>query len=180
MSGSATEPVLSTVRAPFRALGEVVLPGPDALDEEGWRRAESIVENALSRQPPRTRRQLRIFLRVLDLLPVLLTGRTLARLSRARRERFLKRLERSPFPLLRRGLWGVRTLLFMGYYNQDAVREAIGYRARREGWKALRGRGSHLQPEAGGGTGTEDGGGSRRRESDRDPEGSGKAGEADA
>jgi hypothetical protein len=36
--------------------------------------------------------------------------------------------------LLRRGLWGIRTLAFMGYYIQESVREAIGYRASPEGW----------------------------------------------
>ncbi len=177
MSVSANGPVLATVRAPLRAIGEIVLPGSDALDEAGWRRVESIVEGALARRPPRTWRQLRAFLRVLNLLSLPLTGRTMVKLPLARRECFLKGVERSPLSLLRRGLWGVRTLLLMGYYNQESVRRAIGYRARPEGWTALRGRGSPHHDDAGGETEPGEAEGPRRRQADRNPEISGSAGE---
>jgi hypothetical protein len=33
-------------------------------------------------------------------------------------------------------MWGIRTLLFMGYYNQDRVRQEIGYGADPWGWTA--------------------------------------------
>jgi hypothetical protein len=117
-------------------MGSVVLPGPDVLDEEGWRRAEAIMEHALAPRPAKVKRQLRLFLRLVDLLPLFTTGRTFQRLSPPRRAAFLRGLERSRVALLRRGLWGVRTLLFMGYYTQFSVREGIGYRARSGGWKA--------------------------------------------
>jgi len=136
MGGSRPEPVFSTLTGPLRAIGSVVLPGPDALDEEGWRRAEAIMEHAVAPRPASVKRQLRLFLRLVNLLPLFRTGRTLSRLPPARRAAFLRRLERSKLTLLRRGLWGVRTLLFMGYYTQESVRKRIGYRASPGGWSS--------------------------------------------
>jgi hypothetical protein len=135
MENSGVQPVIPPVRRPFRAIGSVVLPTPDALDEEGWERAEAIVEHALSSRPPAVRRQVRLFLRVVNFLPLLRTGRTLVGLPPGHRARFLGRLQRSRSLLLRRGFWGIRTLIFMGYYTQDSVRQRIGYRARPGGWE---------------------------------------------
>lgn len=155
MHGSLPAPVLSDLTGPVRAIGDVVLPGPEALDEEGWRRAVAIMEHALASRPDGVKRQLRLFLRLVNLLPVLATGRTLSALPPARRASFLQSLERSKIMLLRRGLWGVRTLLFMGYYTQESVRESIGYRASPGGWSDRRGGGPEEDPPEEGGTGEE-------------------------
>ncbi|MBT8396272.1 MAG: hypothetical protein HKO65_17230 [Gemmatimonadetes bacterium] len=136
MPGLGSGPVLSSLREPLRAVGSVVLPSPDALDEEGWAEAERIIERALAPKPAGVRLQLRLFLRVLNALPLVTTGRTFAALPLDRRAAFLQRLHSSPVLPLRRGLWGVRTLLFMGYYNQPRIREAIGYSASPWGWTA--------------------------------------------
>ena len=136
MDENVVQPVLPPVRGPFRAIGSVVLPSPDALDDEGWARAESIVERALTSRPPSVRRQVRLFLRMVNLLPILRTGRTLVGLPLDGRARVLERIQYSRLLLLRRGLWGIRTLLFMGYYTQDSVRHRIGYRATAGGWVA--------------------------------------------
>ena len=37
---------------------------------------------------------------------------------------------------LRRGVWGVRTLAFMGYYARPEAAREIGYRAAAAGWAA--------------------------------------------
>jgi hypothetical protein len=136
MDGSGSESVLSSLQEPLRAIGSVVLPSPEALDEEGWETAESIIEGALADKPAGVKLQLRLFLRAVNLLPLATTGRTLANLPLEKRTAFLERLHKSPLMPLRRGLWGVRTLLFMGYYNQDLVRKAIGYDADPWGWTA--------------------------------------------
>jgi hypothetical protein len=136
MGGPNPEPVLSSLQLPLRAIGSVVLPSSGALDEEGWLQAEAIIEKALASRPSGVKRQIRLFLRLVNLLPVLRTGRTLAALPLERRAAFLEGLHRSPLMPLRRGMWGIRTLLFMGYYNQARVREKIGYRAAPWGWTA--------------------------------------------
>lgn len=132
-------PVLPPFRGILRAIGSVVLPQPEALDAEGWREAEAIIESALAPRPAGVKRQLRLFLRLLNLMPLPSTGRTFERLSMEKRAAFLARLQRSRVQPLRRGLWGVRTLLFLGYYTQEPVRARIGYRADPRGWDAPRG-----------------------------------------
>lgn len=138
MDDPGAESFLFSLRKPLRAIGTAVLPSAGALDEEGWLEAEAIIESALAPKSTGVKRQLRLFLRLVNLLPILTTGRTLSRLPRGRRVAFLDRLQRSPLMPLRRGVWGIRTLLFMGYYNQDRVRREIGYGADPGGWSARR------------------------------------------
>jgi len=136
MDDSGTKMVLRSVRGPLRAIGGVILPDPEALDEDGWLAAEAIMEEALAGKPDEIKGQIRLFLRLVNLLPILTTGRTLTTLPPEKRSAFLTRLQRSSLMPIRRGVWGVRTLIFMGYYNQDEVREKIGYAAGPGGWEA--------------------------------------------
>jgi hypothetical protein len=71
-------------------------------------------------------------------LPIRSYGKSFRSLDREKRTAFLLSVENSPLVLLRRGFWGLRTFVFMGYYNLDSVREAIGYRAHPDGWEAQR------------------------------------------
>ena len=80
MNGPGSEPVLSSLQAPLRAIGSVVLPSPEALDKEGWLEAEAIIERALASKPSGIKRQIRLFLRLVNFLPVLTTGRTLVKM----------------------------------------------------------------------------------------------------
>lgn len=146
MSGS----VLFAVRPAFRALAATIVPGAARLDDPGWRALEGIVEGALGARPPALRRQLRIFIRLLEWLPLLRYGRRFTRLDPTRRSRFLAAVEDAPLLLVRRGFWGFRTLVMMGYYGRPQATAGIGYRAHLRGWH---GRG--LGPAAGGAGGTE-------------------------
>jgi hypothetical protein len=128
--------VLDSYSNTLRAIGGVVLPYPEALDDEGWAEAERIIEGALAPKPPGIKRQIRLFLKLVNLLSVFRTGRPLVKLRINRRLAFLEKLQRSRLMPLRRGMWGIRTLIFMGYYNQDWVRAGIGYSADPRGWKA--------------------------------------------
>ena len=139
MDRPGDELVLSSLQNPLRAIGSAVLPSAAALDDVGWAEAERIIEGALASKPPGIKRQIRLFLRLVNLLPIISTGRTLTKLPLEKRAAFLQRLHRSPLMPLRRGMWGIRTLVFMGYYNQDQVREGIGYAASPRGWTAHRG-----------------------------------------
>lgn len=99
------------------------------------------MEEALARRPPEVRRQIATFLRILDLLPVPRYGRRFSSLAPERRLAVLRWLERAPLLLLRRGVWGVRTLSYLAVYGQDGVRREIGYRADPRGWE--------VRPDAG-------------------------------
>lgn len=125
---------LAKVRPTFRALAEAIVPGAASLDEAGWAELERIVEEALAKRPPAIRRQLLIFIRLLNVLPVLRRGRTLRRLDAEGRGRFLRAIQDSRLLLLRRGFWGVRTLVLMGYYARPDAYDEVGYRAKLRGW----------------------------------------------
>ena len=47
-------------------------------------------------------------------------------------------MENAPLLLMRRGFWGIKTLVFMGYYGRDEARAEVGYRATVRGWAARR------------------------------------------
>jgi hypothetical protein len=127
---------LAPVRPLFRAITRAAVPASEAFDDARWSRAEEIVDGALADRPSGVRRQVVLFVRVVDTLARVRFGRGLGSLPVARVRTLMGSLERAPVPLLRRGLWGVRTLAFMGCYAQDGVREALGYRAAAGGWGA--------------------------------------------
>ena len=124
------------VRDVFRAVAVTVVPEARALDETAWSELESTIEKGLETRPASIRRQLRLFVRAIDILPLFRFARTFRALVDARRTSFLLALQDSAFLLIRRGFWGLRTLIFMGYYGRDEAQRAIGYRAAAAGWDA--------------------------------------------
>jgi hypothetical protein len=132
----SSTPVLTRVRATFRAVAVTAVPAAECLDESVWAEVESIVEEALAVRPSGVRRQLVLFLRLLEVVALLRHGRRLRSMSAERARAFLGSLERSRLLAVRRGVWGVRTLAFMGFYGRPAFRAQVGYRAAREGWQA--------------------------------------------
>lgn len=118
----------------FRAVMNTVVPEAVALNDDEWRNAASIIARAIAARPAGVRRQLGVFLRALDLVAVVRYGRGLRALSAAQRTALLESLSRSRVLALRRGVWGVRTLAFMGYYARPEAARAIGYRASAAGW----------------------------------------------
>jgi hypothetical protein len=126
--------LLEPVRPAFRALARAIVPEARELDESGWLELEAVVEEALGKRPAGLQRQLLVFVRALDTLPRLRWGRPFRRLDPVRAARFLRAVERSRVFLVRRGFWGLRTLVLMGYYTRPAAYEAVGYGARLRGW----------------------------------------------
>jgi hypothetical protein len=125
-----------SLQADFRALAVTIVPEATGLDEAGWGAMEAIVGQALASRPPSLRRQLVFFVRLLGWLSAARYGRRLTSLDARRRESFLVAVERSPLLLVRRGFWGLRALVFLGYWTRPEAVSAIGYRAQRGGWSA--------------------------------------------
>ena len=122
------------MRPTLRAIAETVVPATSDLEADGWASLDRIVTNAIAARPPRMRRQLALFMHVIEWLPLLRYGRPFSKLNPHRRHRFLESLQDSPFLLIRRGFWGLRTLIQMGYYTQASTLAVIGYRADPRGW----------------------------------------------
>jgi hypothetical protein len=122
----------------FRAFAVTVAPSMSGLDEAGWAAVGATIEHALARRPLRMRRQLGLLLRVIGGLPRARYGRGFAALDADRRAAFIAALERSRIKLVRRGVWGLRTLVLMGYYTRPRTMAEVGYRADARGWAARR------------------------------------------
>jgi len=129
---------VTTTSPVFRAAAEAILPAVADLDDAGRTEFGSIIEKALSDRPGHVRRQIELFLRVLDVLPIVRYGRRFRMLDAAQRVKVLSALETAPLVQLRRGVWGLRTLVFMGYYAGSSAAGAVGYRAHARGWLARR------------------------------------------
>jgi hypothetical protein len=134
MTASILHPVLAT----FRTVAVTVVPEAASLSPEGWLELEGVVHRAIASRPAALQRQLVRFLRLVEWLPVARFGSRFSRLGADDRVRVLTKLQNAPLPAVRRGLWGLRTLVFMGYYTRPDVQAAIGYRADRRGWSARR------------------------------------------
>jgi hypothetical protein len=130
--------VLPKVRDTFRAVAATVVPEAEGLDAAGWAELERLVEKSLEPRDEAVKRQLGLLFRVIELLPLLRFGRPFARLRPAERARFLAALEDAPLLLLRRGFWGLRTLVYLGYYARPEAGREIGYAAHPRGWEARR------------------------------------------
>jgi hypothetical protein len=141
MPGAAMEQsrsILAPVRAVFRAVVVTVVPDAKQLDESGWRVLEALVEDALAIRPPALHRQLQLFLRAIEWLPVLRYGRKFSALGDEQRSRILLYLQDHPVERIRSGFWGLRTLALLGYYGRPEAAYAIGYRPDARGWEAMR------------------------------------------
>jgi hypothetical protein len=125
-------------RAAFRAVATTIVPEAGHLGPSEWDDVEAIIGRALAGRPSRLRRQLALLLVLLEWLPLLRYGQRLSRLDPARRLAFLERVEAAPLVVVRRGFWGLRTLILMGYYGRPAAAAAIGYRADPRGWEVRR------------------------------------------
>ena len=113
--------------ATFLAVATRVVPGVAEFDAAGRERFAAIVGKALAERPAALRRQLALFLTVLRWAPLLRFGATFDRLAPARQDAVLRWLLDAPAAKLRGGFWGLRALVFMGYYGQLETWGTIGY-----------------------------------------------------
>jgi hypothetical protein len=127
---------LSSVRHTLYAIATAVVPESSTLDDRAWAEIQAVIDDALAQRDAGVRRQIIAFLRLLQVLPIVRYGRPLTSLNARQRRDFLESIERSPLLVVRRGFWGIRTLVFMGYYTREDVADAIGYRVTLAGWEA--------------------------------------------
>jgi len=127
--------VFLPVRPAFRAIAATVVPEAAHLDEEAWEDAEDAIESTIATRSDALRRQLRLLVKVIDFLPILRYGRRFSALDDDRRLRALQWLQASRLLPLRRGVWGLRTLILLGYYSRPIAAAQIGYRASPLGWE---------------------------------------------
>ncbi len=120
------------------------MPETRTLDGVAWQRTEDVIDAMLEDRPPQTRRQVGRFIRLANALPLIRYGRTFTELSESRRARVVDVLESAPFLSVRRGVWGLRTLVSMGVYGQNLTGSATPAWSDRP--RARRARGRNTTP----------------------------------
>ncbi len=113
--------------ATFLAVAGRVVPAVAGLDAAGRERFAAIVGTALAARAPALRRQFTLFLSVLRWAPALRYGASFDRLAPTAQDAVLRWLMDAPLAKLRGGFWGLRALVFMGYYGQPETWGAIAY-----------------------------------------------------
>ena len=122
----------------FRAIVSTIVPEAAVLDENGWHDLELVVESLLRDRPESLKRQLRLFLGLVQWLPLLRFGGRFTSLNPAARTRVLTQLQNGGIQKIRVGFWGLRTIVLAGYYGRPAAAQAVGYAASPLGWEARR------------------------------------------
>jgi hypothetical protein len=129
------KPLTPSMRRTFRVAAQAMSPEAAPSTEDEWVECEALIAVRLADLPANRRRQMVGFVRALPALAAALTGRTFARLPAAGALALLQRLEASPVAALRRGVWGLRTLVFAGVYGRPATAMATGWRPNDAGWE---------------------------------------------
>lgn len=131
---------LSKKQAKFLlAIAPRIVPDVKELDAQGQEIFLGIIDGALMVRSRALRRQFASFLSVMRLLPILRYGAPLDKLSPSKQDKVIGWFQDSPSALLRRGLWGLKALIFMGYYGQPGVYEKIKFTPVLDGNERLHG-----------------------------------------
>jgi hypothetical protein len=119
---------LSREKAEFlQVVAARIVPETAELDATGLSRFFGIIDHALQERPAKVRRQFATFLGLIRWAPVARYGTSLENLRADRQDRVLRWFEDCPVGLLRKGFWGLKAMVFMGYYGQPETNELIGY-----------------------------------------------------
>jgi hypothetical protein len=85
------------------------------------------VDEELRPRPRLQQLEFKLLLFAIRWMTVPFTLHRFERLPGERQDRWLGFLENAPLTLLRVGIWGLKTLVFLGYYTQDGVQQRIVY-----------------------------------------------------
>lgn len=138
-AGRAEEPVLGPRQASFMLrLSSRIIPEVAGAEPEVKRCLTATVDQALRLQPPAQRFLFKLLLFALQWMTVPFTLRRLDHLPPGWQDALLRFLESAPLRILRAGIWGIKTLVFMGYYGQETVERRVQYLpSKREGNRIL-------------------------------------------
>ncbi|RDD60764.1 hypothetical protein DRB17_16330 [Ferruginivarius sediminum] len=120
--------VFSDRQAAFlQHLATRMVPEARDLNAAQRRRLRMTIRLMLRRRSGMERLQVRLFLFVIRWLPALRYLRPFERMPESAQDRFLAFLEAAPLKVIRAGFWGLKTLVFMGYYGQADIAKEIHY-----------------------------------------------------
>jgi hypothetical protein len=110
----------------LRVLAARIVPETANLDTAGMSRFFGLIDEALLERPPSVRRQFGTYLGLLRWAPLARFGGPFEKLSADRQDAVLRWFESCPVGLLRAGFWGLKVLIFMGYYGPSETNAVVG------------------------------------------------------
>lgn len=111
----------------FWILAARIVPETTELDDDGRDRFFAIIDNALFDRPVNVRRQFAVFLGLIRSAPIIRYGKPFEKLTANCQDAVLRWFEDCPVGVFRKGLWGLKAMVFMGYYGQPETNELVGY-----------------------------------------------------
>lgn len=124
MSDAGPGQVLGPRQARFlTCLAERIVPEVADAAPDVQSRLVAVVDAELAQRPRNQQLQVKLLLFVLRWMTLL----PFERLPGRWQDALLHLLEGAPLTILRVGIWGLKTLIFMGYYSQNTVDRRIHY-----------------------------------------------------
>ncbi len=117
----------------FLVLAGRIVPAIGSLPPEEQDEIAAVVHEALAQRDKAVQMQFRLLLEVLRWSTMPRHGRPLDKLPGAVQDEVIRRMEDSPFPRIRTGVWGLKTLVYMGYYGDPERAQQFGYAPSFEG-----------------------------------------------
>ena len=125
---SPVQPVLSAGQQRFLlCLAACIVPESAGAPTQVTDPLLAAVDEELQPRPRLQQLEFKLLLLAIRWMTLPFTLRRFERLPAARQDRWLRFLENAPLTLLRVGIWGLKTLVFLGYYTQDGVQRRILY-----------------------------------------------------
>jgi hypothetical protein len=126
-------PLTSGQQAFLLTIARRIVPESSSLSPDARARFLALIEDELATRPESMRRQFSLFLSIVRWAPIIRYGRRLDHLDGARQDAVLRFIQHAPIQLVRSGFWGLRTLVYLGYYGRPEVAELVAYRPSRQG-----------------------------------------------
>lgn len=114
-------------RERFEALQRCLVPRSAKFSTAQWEKSRTMVNEILADKPRAIHRKIGFFLWVIDVVSVMLAGKTVAHLPSENHKKVMDWFYDSPISLFRKGFWGVNTLAKLGVYGQAELYDEIGY-----------------------------------------------------
>ena len=128
MDDPVRQSVLSVAQRRFLlCLAERIVPESRGAPAQVTDALLAAVDQTLGPRPRLQQFEFKVLLFAIRWMTVPFTLRPFERLPGERQDRWLQLLEGAPLTLLRVGIWGLKTLVFLGYYTQDGVQRRILY-----------------------------------------------------
>jgi hypothetical protein len=128
MDSPARQPVLGSRQQRFLlCLAARIVPESAGAPPQVTDPLLAAVDEELRPRPRLQQLEFKLLLFAIRWMTVPFTLHRFEHLPGERQDRWLRFLENAPLTLLRVGIWGLKTLVFLGYYTQDGVQQRIVY-----------------------------------------------------